>query len=60
MSQGKTRTSNHWATLLGADEAVLADTPAGRGGHSEQSMALVNSGYPRLGLGAVGVAPWQQ
>ena len=34
--------------------------PAGTGGDFSPSMIGVNSGYPRLEVGAVGVAPWQQ
>lgn len=39
---------------------MLADHAAGTGGDSDPSMRGVNSDYPRLGLGAMGVAPWQQ
>ena len=39
---------------------VHADHAAGNGGDSDPSTAGVNLGYPRLEVGAVGVAPWQQ
>jgi hypothetical protein len=39
---------------------LLIMRPAGTGGDTDPSMAGVNSGYSRLEVGAVGVAPWQQ
>jgi hypothetical protein len=42
-----------------ADQCVLITRP-GTGGDSDPSMAGVNSGYSRLRIGAVEVAPWQQ
>jgi hypothetical protein len=42
-----------------ADRTLLADYSAGTEGDFVLSMAGVNSGYPRLEVGAVGGAPWQ-
>lgn len=39
---------------------MRADHPAGTGVDSDPFMAGVDAGYPRLEVGAVGVASWEQ
>lgn len=48
------------ANLRRPGKPVLVDHAAGTGGDCDPSIAGVNLAYPRLKLGALGIAPWQQ
>jgi hypothetical protein len=45
---------------ISARQTMLAEYATGTGGDFDPSRARVNSGYPRLEVGAIGLAPWQQ